>query len=202
MAKVEIRVSDLTREPLEDRAARLIVEHPDYPDPIGLDVMPSEIEGHLTEDRSRFVVVSLDDPENPTPERYVLLLEEFENLFHNGDSQTALQEAYTTQQEAQRTRSRGGRRRAAGGRRQQQDTRRRERIDYSSPDHAGEPHPGRITDAEKEYVRDHLDEVNARLRQQGRREIDPTDPQMAERYGLEQRTEEAEVIEETPPPER
>ncbi len=81
----------------------------------------------------------------------------------------------------------------------QQETRRRERIEYSSPKHAGERHPGRITEGEKEYVRDHLDEVNARLREQGRREIDPTDPLMAERYGLRQEPEEAVVIEETPP---
>ena len=45
MARVEIRVSDLTRQPIEDeeQAARLIVEQPDYPEPIGLDVLPDEI---------------------------------------------------------------------------------------------------------------------------------------------------------------
>ena len=35
-----------------------------------------------------------------------------------------------------------------------------------------------------ELVRDHLDEVNERLRGQGIREIDAGDPEMAERYGL------------------
>jgi hypothetical protein len=49
---------------------------------------------------------------------------------------------------------------------------------------AGEPHRGRITDAEKEYVRNNLAQVNARLERDGYRTIDPEDPDMAERYGL------------------
>ena len=53
-----------------------------------------------------------------------------------------------------------------------------------SPEHAGEPHRGRITEAEQAYVREHLDEVNKRLRGKGMRTIDPADPTMWERYGL------------------
>jgi hypothetical protein len=34
-------------------------------------------------------------------------------------------------------------------------------------------------------VREHLDEVNDRLRRQGLREINPTDLPMIERYGLQ-----------------
>jgi membrane protein implicated in regulation of membrane protease activity len=60
----------------------------------------------------------------------------------------------------------------------------RKRIDYTSPEHTGEPHRGTISDEEKAYVRDHLDEVNARLRQQGLREINLSDPWMAKQYGL------------------
>jgi hypothetical protein len=53
-----------------------------------------------------------------------------------------------------------------------------------SPEHAGEPHRGRITEAEKSYVREHLDQVNKRLRGKGMRTIDANDPTMRERYGL------------------
>jgi hypothetical protein len=53
-----------------------------------------------------------------------------------------------------------------------------------SPKHAGEPHRGRITEAEKSYVREHLDQVNKRLRGKGMRTIDANDPTMRERYGL------------------
>ena len=55
---------------------------------------------------------------------------------------------------------------------------------YASPEHAGEPHRGRASRAEQEYGQVHLEEVNARLRADGIREIDPNDPNMAKRYGL------------------
>jgi hypothetical protein len=59
-------------------------------------------------------------------------------------------------------------------------------------------HPGIVSETEKEYVRNHLDEVNARLREQGKREIDPADPEVAERYGLQQEPVEAEIVAERP----
>ena len=59
-----------------------------------------------------------------------------------------------------------------------------ERINYASPEHAGNPHRGRVTEAEREYVRTHLGEVNARLQAQGLRTIDPADSKMQERYGV------------------
>jgi hypothetical protein len=77
-------------------------------------------------------------------------------------------------EEESRRRGRRGRRRGAG----------RPRVDYTSPEHAGEPHRGRITDEEKEYIREHLEEVNVRLERDGYRTIDPSDPDMAERYGF------------------
>ena len=80
-------------------------------------------------------------------------------------------------QHEEETRRRGRRRRGRGGER-------RPRVDYTSPEHAREPHRGRIPDEEKQYVRENLDSVDARLREQGMREIDPSDPQMAERYDL------------------
>jgi hypothetical protein len=53
-------------------------------------------------------------------------------------------------------------------------------VDYSTLEHAGEPHRGRITEAEKQIVREHLDEVNRRLSEQDIRMIDPADPGHAE----------------------
>jgi hypothetical protein len=57
-------------------------------------------------------------------------------------------------------------------------------IDYSSPEHAGKPHRGRVTEAEATYVREHFDEVNKRLSAEGLRMLDPNDPKVKERYGL------------------
>ena len=61
-----------------------------------------------------------------------------------------------------------------------------ERIGYDTLEHAGEPHKGRITDTERELVRDHLDMINERLAAQGLRTIDPANPEHAARYGLEE----------------
>jgi len=58
------------------------------------------------------------------------------------------------------------------------------RIDYSSPEHAGKPHRGRVTEAEAAYVREHFDEVNARLSSEGLRMLDPSDAKTKQRYGL------------------
>src|SRR5258708_6590787 len=35
-----------------------------------------------------------------------------------------------------------------------------DRLDYATREHAGKPHKGKITDTEKQLVRDHLDEIN------------------------------------------
>jgi hypothetical protein len=190
MARVEIRVSDLTRQPIEDeeQAARLIVEHPDFPEPVGLDVLPNEVEPYLDDEATRFVVLSVQTPDNPQPDkRYAMSLDDFNELFQSRDSQSALEEAYGQQQQEQRqqrTRRKGAGRR--GGRQQQQPRQRRqERIDYASPEYAGTPHRGTISEDEKRYVRENLEEVNARLDREGHRTIDPNDPKMAADYGFE-----------------
>ncbi len=58
------------------------------------------------------------------------------------------------------------------------------RVNYASLEHAGEPHKGKTTDAEKQLVRDHFEEINDRLVAQGLRTISLTDPDHVDRYGL------------------
>ncbi len=182
MARVTVRVSDISGNqiPDEQSGARLIVEHPDFSKPIGLDVLTEEVQPHLSEQATRFVVLSMSDPESPNQQRYVMSIEDFEKLFQTDDSTSVLQEALDTQQQeresALSSRDRGKRGAASGS------TGTRERIDYSSPEHAGKPHRGTISEAEKEYVRNNLDEVNRRNREQGHPEIDPNDPRTAARY--------------------
>jgi hypothetical protein len=60
-----------------------------------------------------------------------------------------------------------------------------ERPDYGTLEHAGKPHKGKTTDAERQLVREHLAEVNKRLAADGLRTIELTDPGHVERYGLE-----------------
>jgi hypothetical protein len=61
---------------------------------------------------------------------------------------------------------------------------RADRVDYASLEHAGQPHRGRITDAEKQLVGEHFDEINERLTGQGLRTISLADPEDVDRYDL------------------
>ena len=110
--------------------------------------------------------------------------DDFEQLFQTGESTSVLQQALTSQEQERERQPRGRGRKQDGDRRRQQRPEARQRVDYASPEHAGEDHPGRISQAEKRYVKEHLDEVNARRRAKNQREIDPSDPEMAERYDL------------------
>ncbi len=178
MADRIVKVSDLTGEILdEEHLARLVVEG--YGElqgaEIALDVKPSEIEGEIP-DNEDLVVLSYYPPGAASGRRFFMERTDFEKLAPGADMAKVLQTAQSAQslEEAHRRR---GRRRA--------QTIQTEKINYASPQHAGEPHRGRATEAEKQYVRAHLTEVNARLARDGYRTIDPKDPKMAERYGLE-----------------
>jgi hypothetical protein len=60
-----------------------------------------------------------------------------------------------------------------------------EKLDYATLEHAGKPHRGKTTDAEKELVRNNLDTINERLARDGMRTISLDDPEMVARYSLE-----------------
>ncbi len=179
MADRLFKVSDLTGEIIANEAdlARLVVEG--YGElqgvPITLDVLPSEVEGEIPEDGD-LVVLSYYPPGATAGRRFFMERTDFEKLSHTGDMTQVLASARRAQA-LEAAPLRRGRKRAQAGQ--------TEKIDYASPEHAGEPHRGRATEAEKEYVRAHLSEVNARLARDGRRSIDPTDAKMAKRYGLE-----------------
>ena len=180
MATKTIKVSDLTGAEIggEENLARLVVEeHPSLPDSVTLEVLPEEVEDRLPEEQNYVRVTYFPSSGSGGEERsLVLSIGEFNNLSSDFDMETVLTDALKEQQE------REGRRRGRRGRRSGGE--RRPRVNYSSPEHAGEPHRGRITDEEKELVRNNLAEVNARLARDGHRIIDPNDPDMAERYGL------------------
>ena len=61
-----------------------------------------------------------------------------------------------------------------------------DRTDYGTAAHAGKPHKGRITEAEKQLVREHFDEINDRLVAEGLRTISLVDREDVGRYGLEE----------------
>jgi hypothetical protein len=181
MAVKTIHVSDISgKEADESSLGRLIVhEHPEYSDlPVTLEALPEELE-QLQSTSARFVTVEWIRPGARKGDRITVPIEDFNLLAGPGVMDNAIQDALISKH---RNRSRTGEspRTAASG------TARagRAKVNYATLEHAGEPHRGRITEAEKELVRSHLDEINKRLSEGGLREIDPSDPTMKERYGL------------------
>ena len=184
MGTKTVKFSDLSGQLVEDEdeIGRLIVrDHPDFADAIALDVLPDDL-GDLAEETDRFVSLEYFAPGETQSHRFVVRLDDFSALAKAKDMQTLLENALLEQHRQERQPA-AGRFRRRGPRRADTEEP-RERIDYSSPEHAGTPHRGRVTEAEREYVRAHLDEVNTRLQAQGLRTIDPADPKMQQRYGL------------------
>jgi hypothetical protein len=178
MAVKTIHVSDISgKEADEQSLGRLVVhEHPEYSDlPVTLEALPEEIEP-LRDTPSRFVTVEWVRPGARKGERLTVPLEDFNLLAGPGVMDSAIQDALISKHRS-RTRTETGR---AGGATRSS----RAKVNYATIEHAGEPHRGRITEAEKDLVRTNLDEINKRLRDGGLREIDPNDPTMKERYGL------------------
>jgi hypothetical protein len=176
MATKVVHVSDISgKEADEQSLGRLVVhEHPEYADlPVTLEVLPDEVE--LLKGASRFVTIEWVAPGARKGERMVVSLDDFNLLAGAGQMESAIQDALIAKH---RTRPRSGGGSSAAGRSS------RGKVNYATLEHAGEPHRGRITEAEKQLVRDNLDQVNRRLRDSGLREIDPSDQAMRDRYGL------------------
>lgn len=170
-----IHVSDISgREGTGEELGRLVVhQHPELQQfPIELDVLPEEIK--TLEAATQLVVLEYFAPGARRSQRLTVTLEDFNRLAPDGTDMKAVLFQALIGRSGQPGRSADG----------QSAARRRAKVDYTTLDHAGEPHRGRITETEKRLVRENLDEVNRRLRAKGMREIDPSEESMRERYGL------------------
>jgi hypothetical protein len=175
MAVKVVHVSDISGKEADEQAlGKLVVlEHPEYADlPVTLEVLPEEVES--LKGTSRFVTVEWIEPGSRKRERLTISLEDFNLLTTPGAMDSAIQDALIAKH---RSRARPAASAQPGGRS-------RSKVNYATLEHAGEPHRGRITEAEKKLVRDNLDKINQRLRDSSMREIDPTDPKDRDRYGL------------------
>jgi DNA-binding protein YbaB len=173
MGHKTVRFSDLSEQLITEDSdiVRIIVhEHPE------LGSQAVEIEAHLGEARAitdaalEVAVVDLYVAGEAEPRRVTLDAAAFDKLA-TARPMSELLIAAPPARRAAKPRAAA----AAGG----------ERPDYGTLQHAGKPHKGKTTDAEKQLVREHLAEINKRLAAQGLRTIDPTDPGHVERYGLE-----------------
>jgi hypothetical protein len=190
MSKRYVTISDLTGQPINDDndvVTIAVLEHPTLEHPVQLDAAQDELKG-LSGSSKDFVLLEVLSDGGDKRERMVLELADFERLIKSGEPQDVLENAerYETERSAGRaiveamTPKRRGRGRGAGG------GPKAEKVDYKTLEHAGTPHRGRTTEEEANIVRNNLDTVNRRRREQGYPPIDPQDPKDAARYGFDQ----------------
>ena len=169
MGQKTVRFSDLSGELIthDDAVARIVIrQHPELGD------RPVEIEAHADEARAiekaalRLAVVDLYLPGDDGPHQVAMDADSFDKLA----TEKAMTEVLLGARPARRIPG------AAVA---------SDRAAYASAAHAGTPHRGRITETEKQLVRERFEEINQRLARQGLRTISLSDPEHVERYGLE-----------------
>jgi hypothetical protein len=168
-----VRFSDLSGELItrDDTLARIVIhEHPELGDtPVEIEALADEA-AVIEKSALRVAVVEVFLPGEEEPRRVTMDAAAFDKLA----SDKPMSELLLTARPAKPAR----RARATAAPATPRS------ISYDTLEHAGEPHKGRITEAERELVRDHLDAINERLAKQGIRTIDPKDPEHVSRYGL------------------
>ena len=171
MGQKTVSFSDLSGQIItnDDALARIVVhEHPELGDG------PVEIEALLDEARAiekaalRVAVVDLYLP-GDLPHRVTMDLGSFDEMA----TDKPMSELLVGARPARRA-SRAAAPAPARG----------DRTNYGDLAHAGKPHKGKVTDAEKQLVQENFEEINARLAREGMRTISMTDPEHVERYGL------------------
>ena len=174
MGSKTVRFSDLSGQLImdDDALARIVVhEHPELVDgPVEIEALTGEAEA-LDQASLRVAVVEVYLPDDIEPRRIVLEADAFDKLATQHPMEQLLIAARPARR-SPRTSANGG---ARG-----------DRLDYATLEHAGKPHKGKTTDAEKQLVRAHFDQINKRLAAQGIRMISLTDPDHVERYGLQE----------------
>jgi len=160
-----VKFSDLSGEIItrDDALARIVVhEHPELGDgPVEIEALTDEARA-IEKAALRVAVVDLYISGEETPLRVTMDAESFDQLATDKPMSEILIKAAT-----------------AG-------PARGDRANYADPAHAGKPHKGRVTDAERQLVQERFDEINARLDGEGMRTISLADPEHVERYGLEE----------------
>ncbi|MFJ5234531.1 hypothetical protein ACIQBJ_32090 [Kitasatospora sp. NPDC088391] len=174
MGQKIVRFSDLTGRMVDDenQLVRIVVTgHPDLENgPVEIEALAEELTT-VEENSLDLVTFELHYPDSDEPETIVMEVKAFNQLAADTPMPEVLRSA----------------KRVVGAIPSQARPAAAEktRINYASLEHAGTPHKGRTTDAEKHLVQEHLDEVNKRLAAEGLRTIDLGNPDHVSRYGLE-----------------
>jgi hypothetical protein len=164
-----VRFSDLSGEIItrDDSLARIVIhEHPELSgSPVEIEVLADEA---LAVEKAavQVAVVEAYLPGEDEPRRVAVDVDAFDQLA----TDKPMRELLITARPARRS-VRGS---TGGG----------DRPNYASLEHAGKPHKGKVTDAEKRLVREHFEQVNQRLAAEGLRAISLEEAEHVERYDL------------------
>jgi hypothetical protein len=179
-----VKFSDLSGEfiPEDDALARIVIhEHPELGGgPVEIEVLADEALA-VEQAAVAVAIVELHLPGADEPRRVAMELDAFDQLATDKPMGELLVGARPARRSVKASAT---------------SSPRPDRSGYGTLDTAGRPHKGKVTDAERQLVRDHFDEINQRLAADGQRAISLTDPEHVERYGLaelaEQRAEGSE----------
>ncbi|HTW05637.1 MAG TPA: hypothetical protein VMF87_35460 [Streptosporangiaceae bacterium] len=175
MGQKTVKFSDLSGEIItrDDGLARIVVhEHPELGDG-AVEIEALTDEARVMEKAAlRVAVVDLYLPGEDEPVRAVMDADSFDELA----TDRPMSEVLVAARPARRVSKA-----AAAG-----PATRGDRTNYGDPAHAGKPHKGRITDAERQLIQERFDDINERLVADGLRTISLSDPDHVERYGLEE----------------
>ncbi|MGH3870267.1 MAG: hypothetical protein ACRDSR_01915 [Pseudonocardiaceae bacterium] len=173
MAQRMVRFSDLTNKIIEDDAAvRIIVEqHPALCDgPVEIEASKDEVD--LIRNGALSVVgLKLYQGDGSAPEAVTMEIEAFNGLAAGMDMAGIIQQAKPAYLPRKQVRP--------------APMSTIDKLDYSTLEHAGKPHRGKTTEAEKNTVRNNLAAVNDQLKSDGIRTIDLDNAEHVARYGLE-----------------
>jgi hypothetical protein len=171
MGQKTVRFSDLSGQLImqDDALARIVIhEHPDLGDgAVEIEALADEALA-FEKDSLSVAVLDIYLPGEDEPRRVTLDAD----AFNDRVTERPVGELLVAARPAKRARS--------------ASAPRTDRVDYGSMEHAGKPHRGKATDAEKALVRENLDEINKRLAAEGLRTIGLDDAEHVERYGLEE----------------
>jgi hypothetical protein len=171
-----VRFSDLSGQMAENPEALVgvvVTDHPELDQPVRLEAIPGELEtlGKLA--LKDPVVLDVTQPGQEESQRYVLTVANFGKLATHKPMAEVLEGAEPVVPARQSRRSHN---RTATG---------EPLRDFSTLEHAGAPHKGKVGEAEGRLVRENLDAINERLVAQGVRTIDPANPEHAKLYGFD-----------------
>ena len=169
MGQKTVRFSDLSGEIItrDDSLARIVIhEHPELGgSPVEIEVLAEEALA-MEKAAMQVAVVDLHLPGEDEPRRIAVDVDAFDQLA----TDKPMHELLITARPARRS-AKGS---AGVG----------DRPNYASLEHAGKPHKGKVTDAEKRLVREHFQQINERLAVESLRAISLDEAEHVERYGL------------------